>query len=117
MHHIEPRASATNGRLADGSHMNDKRNLMVICESCHDKIHAETIQLGPLQMTSDGPERVITEVHEKKKSKWTDEQMKTVMEILQKFPSLALKAVRAKLSQIHNIDMSESALGKIRRAL
>ena len=50
-------------------------------------------------------------------SKWTDEQMKTVVDILQKFPQLALKAVRAKLSQIHNIDMSESALGKIRRAL
>ena len=117
VHHIEPRASATNGRLADGSHMNDKRNLMVICQTCHDKIHAETIQVGPLQMTSDGPERVITEVQEKKKSKWTDEQMKTVVDILQKFPQLALKAVRAKLSQIHNIDMSESALGKIRRAL
>ena len=39
------------------------------------------------------------------------------MEMLKKYPSLALKAMRAKLSQLHGIEMSETALGKIRRAI
>jgi DNA mismatch repair protein MutS len=119
VHHISPRASAINQRLQDGSHMNDKRNLIVICQACHDKIHAETIQLGPLQMTSDGPERSVVTVSNTvmKRTKKTDEEMETVMEMLKKYPSLALKAMRAKLSQLHGIEMSETALGKIRRAI
>jgi DNA mismatch repair protein MutS len=120
VHHISPRASAVNQRLQDGSHMNDKRNLIVICQACHDKIHAETIQLGPLQMTSDGPERSVLTVSNTttmKRTKKTDEEMETVMEMLQKYPSLALKAVRAKLNQLHGIEMSETMLSKIRRGM
>jgi hypothetical protein len=99
--------------------MNDKRNLIVICQVCHDKVHADAIQVGPLQMTSDGPERtmVATPTTAVKRTKKTDEEMETVMEMIQKYPSLALKAVRAKLSQLHGIDMSETALGKIRRGM
>lgn len=119
VHHISPRASAINQRLQDGSHMNNKRNLIVICQVCHDKVHADAIQVGPLQMTSDGPERtmVATTTTAVKRTKKTDEEMETVMEMIQKYPSLALKAVRAKLSQLHGIDMSETALGKIRRGM
>jgi len=61
VHHIVPRAMAINNILEDGSHMNEKRNLIVICQSCHDKVHANKIEIGPLQITSDGPERVIKE--------------------------------------------------------
>jgi DNA mismatch repair protein MutS len=59
VHHIVPRASATNNILNDGSHMNDKRNLIVICKKCHDKVHADILEIGPLQTTSNGPERII----------------------------------------------------------
>jgi DNA mismatch repair protein MutS len=61
VHHIKERASASNGILEDGSHMNDKRNLIVICEACHDKVHNRTIDIGPIKMTSDGPQREIKE--------------------------------------------------------
>jgi hypothetical protein len=71
-------------------------------------------------MTSDGPERSVITVSNTatvKRTKKTDEEMETVIEMLQKYPSLALKAVRAKLSQLHDIEMSETALSKIRRGM
>ena len=118
VHHIEPRALAVNQRLADGSHMNDKRNLIVICQTCHDSIHAKTITLGPLQMTSDGPKRIIEHTKEQPtKGKWTEEEMQIVVDTLQKYPSLSIKAIRARLSQVESIEISDSSLSKIRKAL
>ena len=118
VHHISPRATATNQRLQDGTHMNDKRNLIVICQVCHDKVHAETIQIGPLQMTSNGPERSVQTVETpKRKSRWTEEEMSTVMTTLKKYSSLSIKAIRARLSQQDSIEISESQLGKLRREM
>ena len=118
VHHISHRASAVQQRLQDGSHMNDKRNLMVICQTCHDNIHADTIQVGALQMTSDGPERIIyREEKPDKKSKWSEEEMKIVMDTLQKYSSLSIKAIRARLSQQESIDISDSVLSKLRKEM
>ncbi len=118
VHHLQPRASAQNGLLADGTPMNDARNLMVICQACHDAIHNETLVIGPIQQTSDGPQRVIQEVEKLvKKSKWSDEELETVKMTLQKYSSLSLKAIRGHLSSKHSIEMSESMLGKVRKDL
>lgn len=123
VHHVKPRASATQGLLEDGTHMNHASNLMVICQACHDAIHAETLVVHPLQMTSDGPERVIkvknevNEVNEvkEKKGKWSEEELETVKETLNRYSSLSLKAIRAHLHSKHGIEMSETVLGKMRR--
>ena len=126
VHHISPRASAVNQRLVDGSHMNDKRNLIVICQTCHDAVHADTIEIAPLTMTSDGPERVtvpvvtaITTVTEptvtNRKGKWSDEEMEIIMKTLRQYSSLSIKAIKGKLSQIYSIEISDSALSKLRR--
>jgi len=117
VHHISPRASAVNQRLQDGSHMNDKRNLIVICQTCHDEIHADTIQLGEMKMTSDGPERVITYSTTTKKSKWSEAEMKIVMDTLQKYSSLSIKAIRARLSQQESIEIGETVLTKLRKEI
>jgi hypothetical protein len=124
VHHIKERASAKNGVLDDGSHMNDKRNLIVICEECHDNVHSGNIEIGEVKMTSNGPEREIIreessvsskeEKKSQKKSKWSDEQMETIVDTLRKYSTLSLKSVRAHLSSKHDIDISEGMLGKIR---
>jgi len=44
-HHIQERRTATKGRLADGSNMNDLRNLVVLCSKCHDDYHAGTVEV------------------------------------------------------------------------
>jgi hypothetical protein len=97
--------------------MNDQRNLIAICQSCHDAIHAGSIEVGDLISTSDGPERQINHVETKtmKKGKWSEEELKTVKETLQRYSSLSLKAIRAHLSSKHAIDMSETVLARIKR--
>jgi DNA mismatch repair protein MutS len=116
VHHIQPRASATNQVLMDGTHMNDKRNLIVICQTCHDNVHAGTMEIGPLIHTSDGPERQIQMIQEiKRKGKWSEEEMKTVKETLQKYSSLSLKAIRSHLSSKYSIEISEAVLARVKR--
>jgi DNA mismatch repair protein MutS len=119
VHHLQHRASAQNQILQDGTHMNDKRNLMVLCEACHDQIHAGTLIVGDIQLTSNGPERVIQRVDSpiKKGGKWTEEEVETVKSTLKKYTSLSLKSIRAQLSSKHSIEISETMLGKMRREL
>jgi len=122
VHHIKERASASNGILEDGSHMNDKRNLIVICEACHDKVHNRTIDIGPIKMTSDGPQREIKEESSvssksQKKSKWSNEENQTIVDTLRKYSTLSLKSLRAHLSSKHEIEISEAILGKMRKEL
>ena len=126
VHHIQPRSSATDSILPDGTAMNDKSNLMVLCEECHDRVHAGTVSLGAVQMTSDGPVRdiqvTLTTSAPKsttplKKGKWTDEEMELVTSMLKQYSALSLKSIRALLSSKYGLEMSESVLGKIRREL
>lgn len=119
VHHIKERATAINGILEDGTHMNDKRNLIVMCSKCHDKTHNREIEIGETKMTSDGPERKITHIDVKsgKKSKWTDEQLETIVDTLRKYSTLSLKSLRAHLSAKHEIEISEAVLGKMRKDL
>lgn len=116
VHHIQARETATNQRLENGTHMNDKRNLIVICEECHDRVHAGKIMIDELQVTSDGPERKVTMVEKPvKKGKWSKEEMETITDTLSMYASLSLKAIRAYLHSKHEIDISEGVLGKLRK--
>ena len=118
VHHIVPRNSANNNVLEDGSHMNDKRNLIVVCEACHDKVHSEKMQIGEMRITSDGPERIIQPGSQVKlKTKWNDDELEIMMNTLRTYSSLSLKAIKAHLYSKHTINISESMLGKMRKEL
>jgi transposase len=104
--------------------MNNERNLIVICEACHDKVHAGAVKIGEVKITSDGPEREIKETNSvnsekktQKKSKWSDEQLETIVDTLRKYSTLSLKSLRAHLSSKHEIEISEAVLGKMRKEL
>jgi DNA mismatch repair protein MutS len=60
VHHVQQRANAVNGRNSDGTHINDLRNLIVVCSNCHDSIHSDSIQVGSVVQTSVGPRRTTT---------------------------------------------------------
>jgi hypothetical protein len=123
VHHIKERASAgSHGILEDGTHMNDKRNLVVICQKCHDDVHSGKMDIGEVKVTSDGPERVIIKKEVKtypiqKKSKWSEEEHETIVSTLCKYSTLSLKSIEAHLSSKHEIRISVSALGKMRKEL
>jgi len=115
VHHVQERHTATKGVLPDGTPMNSASNLMVLCQGCHDKVHAGTLRVGPLQQTSHGPERVVIHVEsETKRGKWSEEEMETVRSTVEMYSSLSLKSIRAYLSSKYGIEMSETMIGRIR---
>jgi DNA mismatch repair protein MutS len=136
VHNLVERHTAVNGLLADGTHMNHASNLIVICSKCHDEVHNEKVEIGPVQITSDGPERVIhatqtqtqsqtqtlsqpsdKKTKTKSKGKWTDEEMEIITDTLKKYVSLSLSKIRAQLSSKHSIEISESVLRRFRGEL
>jgi DNA mismatch repair protein MutS len=61
VHHIRGRAEAGGAKhFADGEGRDDARNLMVVCQRCHDDHHAGRIEFGRVVQTSAGPVRQIT---------------------------------------------------------
>jgi DNA mismatch repair protein MutS len=119
VHHIVPRSQSVENRLEDGSHMNNPRNLIVLCQKCHDDVHANKIHIGSVKMTSEGPIREIRSIPPKSSkslSKWSEEELEIVQQTLQTYPNLSLKAIRAHLCSKHSIQMSEQYLGKMRKA-
>ena len=116
VHHIKPRSASKNGILEDGTNMNDKRNLIVICQKCHDEVHSGTLEIGDVKITSDGPERKISKINTpKRKGKWSEEEHKIIVDTLHKYSTLSLKSIRSHLSSKHEIEISEGILGKIRK--
>ncbi len=52
-----------------------------------------------------------------KKSKWSEEEWKTMTDTLRQYPSLSLKSIRAHLDAKENIQVSESVLRTLRKEL
>jgi hypothetical protein len=130
VHHVQERHTARHGILPNGMPMNDPRNLMVLCETCHDAVHANHVEIGPILHTSEGPVRIIHETSASLsalsalsasqpgapiKGKWTVEERQTIMDTLRTYSSMSFKSLRAMLDAKYDIQISESMLGKMRR--
>jgi len=57
VHHIQERHEAEGSRNQDGTPLNHPSNLVVLCASCHDKHHNQSISVKPVHDTSEGPQR------------------------------------------------------------
>jgi len=121
VHHIEQQMTATKGILPNGIPMNDVANLVVLCATCHDKHHADTLTVLPLVQTSEGLERSETQSTRTKstvkKGKWDEEQMTQIHQLLNKYKTASLKGVVYQLKEQFGIEISSQALGAIRRSL
>jgi len=126
VHHIQPRASASavTGKLADGStHMNNLRNLIVVCQKCHDAHHAGEIEIGPLKMTSDGLQREIVRGSAAGAKKpaaaaaYTEEEMETIQEALRKYKHLPPSRVAFDLEADAGIKITVQKLRAIRASM
>jgi DNA mismatch repair protein MutS len=116
VHHIRQRKDAVNGHLADGTDMNSGRNLVVVCQTCHDKHHAGEIEIGPLKQTSDGPVRDLTRFVFKP-SPETEEDIKRAQAVMRDYPHLPISRIMTDLEQRHGIRMSRQKLQGIRSKL
>jgi DNA mismatch repair protein MutS len=123
VHHIQPRATAAEGRLADGTSMNALRNLVVVCQGCHDRHHAGEIAIGAVQQTSDGPVRQVVDLSQyaykapTRISGLAPEQQATIEEYLRKYPALTPKRLVFDLEQREGIKISPQRLASIRAKL
>jgi DNA mismatch repair protein MutS len=116
VHHIKARSVASSsGHLKDGTNVHSKANLVVLCETCHDKTHEGSIEVTPLIQTSDGMERSIitTSSTENKKSKWSDEELNEIKASYTKFPKLSMPALSKYLLNQHSIQISVPTLKKL----
>jgi transposase len=112
--------------------MNALRNLVVVCQACHDAHHAGSLEIGSVQQTSDGPVRSFSELAEKYSYKGsavtagakpkatgglTTEQLAKVEEYLRKYPLLPAKRVAFDLLEQEGIKVTEQRLRTIRAGL
>jgi 5-methylcytosine-specific restriction endonuclease McrA len=86
VHHLQERASATNGLLEDGTPVHAPSNLKVLCASCHDKQHVSVKQGRP------------------------DDELATIHALLKKYKTATLKALVYQLKSEHDINISSKAL-------
>jgi DNA mismatch repair protein MutS len=70
-HHINFQSNCENGVVTDKKHLkkNNEANLIVLCNDCHDKIHAGKIVLDKYIMTSEGRKIIIKDSVSEKKSR------------------------------------------------
>ena len=118
IHHIRPRKDATtSGHFSDGTHQNHMRNLIAVCAGCHDKHHAEELEIGPVKQTSEGPVRLLTvePPATKTKSKWAVQQQQTILKLLREKPNVAISRILFELEEYHAIKISSATLQKIRK--
>jgi DNA mismatch repair protein MutS len=105
VHHIDEQAKG-------GS--NQVRNLVVACESCHDKHHNGSIQITPLTQTSDGLERFTHEVKvEPRKSKWSEEELALIKTVHLEHKSRPARRICQILQESHGIQITEHQIKKI----
>ena len=116
VHHIRERQTARNGRLVDGTSVHAAANLVVVCDRCHDEIHGSgAVIIGPQIQTSDGPERSVSSVvSESKKSKWSEEELRTIESVCKRFPNLTSVGLSNYLLNQHDITISAASLRKMR---
>ena len=137
VHHIRPRVDAAGSRFADGSARDDLRNLVVVCQKCHDAHHGGKIDIGPVQQTSSGPQRVVVIptaaeatttrnifdkfAHNPKKTSdeviiAKTEEMQTILRVMKTYPLLSIMQLVAKLRNDYEIEITEGVLRKIKRS-
>lgn len=87
VHHITPRCEGGGNQL---------RNLVVLCEECHDKHHAGELEIGELRVTSEGLERsTVATAPQGRKSRqqWSEEDQQTIRATLQTYKARPLTRV------------------------
>ena len=121
VHHLQERARASQGRNEDGTGLNHIRNLAVLCQSCHDKHHAGTLQVGPVEDTSEGPKRQIVDlsqfahIPETKQVKtktygYSEEEIQKIKQTVQQYKALTPRLLVIQIREDHELELTEAKL-------
>jgi DNA mismatch repair protein MutS len=119
-HHIQERSTAIGGLLSDGTPMNNIRNLAVLCEKCHDKVHAGEMEVGSVVQTSEGEVRSVKELEKyayKPRSDISEEQLDLIKQDLATYRNLPPSRLIFYIEQRHGIKLTTQRLKTIRASL
>jgi hypothetical protein len=117
VHHIRPRAEASSETrsFSNGLARDSVRNLIVVCEGCHDAHHNGTKPISPLSDTSIGPRRLLENVIvNPKKAQLSPEELEIVQSTISGFSHLTAKMLQFKLKSEFNIIVTDSFIRKIK---
>lgn len=123
VHHIRPRCEAGEG---ERKQMNALRNLIVVCQKCHDDHHAGKVEIGQLKQTSDGPVREVVRLEDYAYKPaapagsgggLTEEQTAMVESYLRKYPNCTPKRLLFDLEEKEGIRLTAQRLRAIRTAM
>jgi hypothetical protein len=123
VHHIRQRKDAKEGKFTDGTDMNSPRNLIVVCQTCHDKHHAGEIQIGPLKQTSDGPVREVDDIQTRLAAfayripETTEQEIAKIEAVLKAYPNMPITRTLIHLEQQLGVRVSQQKLRTIRAKL
>ena len=96
---------------------NDLRNLIVVCQVCHDAHHAGFLEIETAKQTSEGVKRIVTKKEKKSKEPDRNERNDIVVTYIKKYPTITLKRLAYELETHEDIKLSESALRTIRNSM
>jgi DNA mismatch repair protein MutS len=117
VHHIRPRAEASSETrsFSNGLARDSVRNLIVVCEVCHDAHHNGTKPISPLSDTSVGPRRLLENViMNPKKAQLSPEELEIVQNTISGFSHLPAKMLQFKLKSEFNIVVTDSFIRKVK---
>ena len=127
VHHIQERASATNGLLKDGTPVHAPSNLKVLCATCHDEQHGTaTVATGATVTTATtvaatATATAVSALLEKSKycpkPKRNEEELAIIHTILKEYKTASPKALVYQLKSEHDIIITAQALAAIRKAV
>ena len=100
---------------------NDLRNLIVVCQACHDAHHAGMLEIAQAKQTSEGVKRMVKKSESESNEKSNErnernERNNTVLEYMKKYPNMALKRLAYELETNEDIKLSESTLRTIKKS-
>jgi hypothetical protein len=99
--------------------MNTLRNLIVVCEKCHDAHHAGELEIGPMKQTSEGPVREVTRPVAPRPAAGglTEQEIATVQAELRAYPTLPASRMIFDLEERHGIRITAQRLRTIRASI
>jgi DNA mismatch repair protein MutS len=123
-HIIEQKNTNERKYLLEKPHMhkNDRSNLCVLCQTCHDKIDfpidGEMVEISGYTDTSNGIKldyKIVKVSSRPKNNKYDDNTMKLVKQLKLENKGMTMKRTSAVMDTEHGIRISSSSIGKIWR--
>jgi DNA mismatch repair protein MutS len=117
VHHIKQRKDAdAQGFFQDGTHQNDLKNLIVLCQSCHDAHHRGEFEIGPLQMTDKGEIRSFSSSpNSSPPQKSADGLTPVVLRYLREYPNMSNKMIASLIQTKEGITTTPHKIAAIRK--